>query len=51
MYFYQKDFLTLMESRISHKEEVCQDVISKSSFKNKMGHILEKNLAKVAYYT
>ena len=47
---FQKDFLALMESRISHKEKVCHDVTSKSSFK--MGSmVLEQKLAKVVYYT
>ena len=47
----QRDFLSLMESRISLKEEVCASVIRRSSYKDQMGHILEQKLAKVVYYT
>ena len=50
-HLYQKDFLTLMESRISHKEKVCDDATSKSRYKDKMGLIKEQKLAKVVYYT
>ena len=40
-----------MESRISLKEKVCQNVTSKLSFQGKMGLGTEQKLAKVVYYT